>query len=715
MQDGVALGVALLVCVLPGLAVLVALGVRPPLLLTALAAPVSVAVAGLTGTVTGLLGLPYGAGALGVVTVVAAFLAGRRMVGARRRERPDPATVWTSGTARPPGARRPPVAVEAGQGLGLGLAALGVIVAVATWLRGIGPLATVPQEHDTVVHLLLVAYIGRTGRAAPWELLPVDVATGEPVYFYPAGMHLLAAAAGDLAGGAVVGLNAVTVVLLAVALPVSAAVLAAVAARRLGLGPVPVALTGGVASLVAAGLYRPAFQLTHDGGLLPNAAALALTPAVVAALLLLPGASAERSSASSANGRLPARLRASLTGALSRRSAVAVGLGCAGIVWLHPSAAVSVGVTVVVWWLADAAVTGGRELRALAVPLTVTAVTATVLLVPMLLAAAAAAARTSAFPADTAATGAGEAIGATIGLAYGGYLDPAWHRAQLLAATLAALGICAVLMLRRGLGPVAAWGAWVGITVAYLLSPDSGPETIVTGPLYKALLRIWSHVALLVPVLAALGVVLVTIRLAIAARRRMPVAATWVACGLVVLVAAGYAAGPGRAYAETNADAIASRYRDPAFVRVGTDDLRAADWLAARVRPGERVMNSANDGSTILYVAHGIPVVNVYPLGLPQAPYTYELLRSFNRYPVLPDLRRTLAELDVRWVYVDASAPTIGASGSPEGWAGDGAFVEATGLTGLDGLPGLRREFHSGTVSVYSLDLDAAEPSGAAG
>lgn len=66
-----------------------------------------------------------------------------------------------------------------------------------------------------------------------------------------------------------------------------------------------------------------------------------------------------------------------------------------------------------------------------------------------------------------------------------------------------------------------------------------------------------------------------------------------------------------------------------------------------------------------------------------------------------------LRELNVRWVYVDAVAPTIAAGSSPEDWVDGHQFSTASGLTGLDGLPGLRQAFRSGTVSVYQLDLSA--------
>lgn len=667
---------ALAVCVLPGVALLAALEVRRPLLVIVLAAPVSVAAAGLTGAVTGWLGLEFGAISLGALTLLAGAVGVLRLVLGQR--------------GAPVSASRPvhplPRHTRVVQSIGTMLAVVGTGIGVMSWLRGLGGLSTYPQEHDTIVHTLLTSYISRTGRGAPWELLPLDVLTGEPVYFYPAGMHLLAAVTADLTGDAVPALNAVTVVLLAVVLSVSAAVLAVVAARRLRLGLGAAALAGGFAALVAAGLYRPTFQLAHDGGGLPNAAALAMAPAVVAGLLML--------------------------SASPRRVAVAVGIACVGIVWLHPSAAVSVGVTVVAWWAGDAIVRNGRrELRRLPSRLAITAVTAAVLLVPFVLSSSASVTRTSSFPPDTAAAGFSNAVGATLGLAYGGYLDPPRATGQLWAAALMAVGIVAVLMLRRGLGVVAAWGAWTAITIAYFLSPATGIETVVTGFLYKAMVRVWSHVSLLVPVLVALGVVLAAARLAMLAKRgrgrRIFARPVLFVAVLVSVVFAGYVAGPGLNYAERNTFALASRYADPAFVRVGPDDRRAADWLAAKVLPGQRVLNSPNDGSTYLYVEHGIPIVNVYPLGLPQARYSYELLQSFNRYPRSAAVREMLRELNVAWVYVDADAPVIGAAGSPEGWAGDGLFDLAPGFQNLDELPGLQREFTAGSVSIYSLDLSS--------
>jgi hypothetical protein len=512
--------------------------------------------------------------------------------------------------------------------------------------------------------------------------MPADVLTGGPVVFYPSGLHLLVAVTGGLTGGTVPALNAVTVVVLAVGLSLSAATLTVVAARQLRLGRPTAMLAAGVAALVASGLYRPTFQLMHDGGLLTGGAALALTPGVVAGVLMVP--------------RLP------------RTSAVAVGVACAGVVTVHPSAAISVGVTVIAWWVGQALTRQGRQqLRGQRhlVGLLITAGTAMVLGSGTLAGAMAAGGRTNGWPPDISRTPFGDAVGSTLALSYGGHLDPQRSLGQLAAALLVALGVIAVVALRRGFGPVTAWAAWSLVTIGAFLSPGSGPASLITGFFYNAQLRVWSHVSLLAPVLAALGVVLTASQCAVWLRRHSPAPVRPAAALLVVLAWLGYLAGPAWRYAHTNVTAVASRYLTPDFVRVNGDDQRAISWLAGHVRPGQRVLNSANDGSTYLYVERGVPVLNVTTLGVPGVPYTYRLLKSFRWYPTDSQLRAVLLRYNVAWVYVDSRAPTIGSAGSPEDWAGTAGFTLAPGLADLAGLPGLVPVFTSGSVTVYSLDL----------
>ena len=111
-------------------------------------------------------------------------------------------------------------------------------------------------------------------------------------------------------------------------------------------------------------------------------------------------------------------------------------------------------------------------------------------------------------------------------------------------------------------------------------------------------------------------------------------------------------------YRTTNAVAVAERYADSPINRIGPDDLAAFAYLRATVGPGERVMNSANDGSTYAYVLDRVPVVEVDSLG--SGAYTEELLARFDRLATDPDVRALVRRLDIRWVLVDADAPAIG-------------------------------------------------------
>ncbi|MDN5914802.1 MAG: hypothetical protein L0I76_06785 [Pseudonocardia sp.] len=682
--DRLILLAGLLVALLPGAALLAALRIRSPLLFAALTPTATIGVLLAVASATGAVGLPFSPLTAGLVT--AALL----VVGVLR---------WWRGRASAMPVRQDPGAPRwTLRGRPWAPAAAGTLLVLAggwfgtrTWLRGLGGLDRAPQEHDMITHQVVVAWIMRTGRAAPWQVEPVDLLTGSPVTFYPDGSHLAPALLGALGPGAVPGLNALTVVYLAVCWVISTAVLTAVAARRLRAGTGAAWLAAGVAGVVAPALYRPAFQLMHDGGIYATAVALALAPGLIAALLL-----------SEREPRV--------------RTAVALGVGAAGIVAAYPGAAVTVGLSTLAWLAGDlVARDGWARLRRSAPVLIGAGVVAGALSVPLVLRAGGSVSGVASFPPDSGPTAFGDALGSALGLGYGGFLDPQRTTGQLGLTVLYLAGVLIVFRARRGLGPVLAWAVWVSVVLAAFLSPGIGVEAHVTGFFYNAMLRVWSHVSLFVPTFAALAVVLVVTEAVRRTRRVFPRAVrAWpIASALVLVAGIALLAVPVRTAMNTNTRTVAERYATPDFTRVSPSDVGAVEFLRGRVAPGERVLNSANDGSTLLYVAAGIPVVNVSSLGTGSAPWTFGLMESFNRYPTDPAVRAELERLNVGWVYVDSDAPAIGASGAPFGWVDRSKpFSTAPGLTNLDGLPGLTLAYRDGTVSVYRLDLDRLAPPG---
>ncbi len=170
-----------------------------------------------------------------------------------------------------------------------------------------------------IFHLAVSSYIARTGTGAPWALAPTDVLTRSGTMFYPAGFHLLAGAATQVTGNVVVSVNALALLLVGIGMPLGRACLTAALARANGFARDTTMGAAGVASILTATLYRPGVQLAHDGGILPNSVALALSAGILAALVSW--------------RRVP------------RTVLIGAGLAVAGAVIVHPSALVTVGVS----------------------------------------------------------------------------------------------------------------------------------------------------------------------------------------------------------------------------------------------------------------------------------------------------------------------------------------------------------------------------------
>ena len=641
------------------------------LLLPMRAVPRVVAVAGAPGVTLGILyvaaliggatGLPFGLGLAGAVWLVLlgiAVLLGRDGVPAGRS---GPATS--------------PVQVV-GAVATAGAAVLGTVI----WVRGMGGLSAIPQEHDTIVHSELVAHILRTGQAAPWQAVPGDLVSGHPTGFYPNGFHLYAAVVGGLGANPVLALNAAMVTLFAPALSVGVAVLG-LRLRPSRLAP----LVAGSAALVAAVSYHPISILMHDGGILPNAASFALMPGAGALLLVV--------------------ARGPWAGALP------VALLVAGLVVLHPTSTVTTGLTAAVWLLTTAVASpeARRHLRRDLAVLAAGAAAGAALLVPFVLAALGVTTVSGnvlpgvgGFGRNVVHTGLWQSLLLAVTAPYGGYLDPHFHATQIWITGLSLAGLAICLVRRRNAAMVAAFAVWAAFLFAFLARLPVPPVPTLSGLYYNSYSRISGGVAVVQWLAAGVAVATLVELLARALHRvravrpgvLTPVLGAAAVVALFVVVCLPYA---GR-----DIEIAALRYRNPAYNRVDAFDLQAAAYVAQRIRPGERVMNNANDGSTFGYVFYGLRIVVTQSIGSRSAPYMAELLGGFNRLGEDPAIRATVCRLHITWAIVDDDAPRVGVRGVS--WAPGGGFTVPTGLLHLDGVPGVSRAARFGHVTVYTVD-----------
>jgi hypothetical protein len=794
--------VAALVVFGPGLVVLLALGVRQRLVLLGASAPASVGVALLVASGAALTGHRFGPTAL---------LSGTFMLAAVG------VALWWLVTrfAGPPGQLGPvhrAVLPEltgyfrlVARLIGLVLVLVGMALTVRMWEAALGGWNTWNQDHDPILHALLTAYIMRTGRGAPWQIMPADVIIQTPTVYYPDGFHLLGAAIADVFGHPMIGMNGAAAMVLGPAWVASAAALAGVAVRWLGWRPIRIAgttapptpgagttraagagttgsasagttgsagagvtsggvraggaaggrarlagllggvrrgalsrdgswspLGAGIGAVVAAGMYRPGVELARDNGLLPNACALVLVPGVLAALLLV-------------------RPK-------GWTSAVGIGLACAGVVTVHPSAGLSVGMSIAAIWLAMLFTRDGRSALRAQLPVLVTVLGAAGLVgAPVLHGALAVSSRIAAFPPDSTSVPISRTLGNVIPLIYGGMFD---HRPiiQVWPTLLLVIGLAGALVLRRALPLVVVWAMWVVVVLLAHRNPR-GVTAPILGFFYNSAGRVQAHIPLFVPALGTVGVftvlggfmvvlrqlgvgpiadVLAWVRRAFdrlgqkvrlthgrPLRRRLgqgerayPVGERLddrlgerVLCLLGVAMVAtfgfSYAGGPTNKYLTNNAQALSQRWRYPQLYRVDQDDIAAADWLRARIKPGERIMNSPNDGSTWLYVQDGLPIVELSTLGVPDFPYTWWLMKNFQNLEFDRYVRAQILRLNIGWVYVDSRAPIIGAWGAPDNWTGGGLMTTVPGLTDLDNVAGLTLVHVVGSIRIYQVDQAA--------
>ena len=670
MIETLQLLVAFVVVLGPGFALLIALGIRDRLWWAALSAPITFGLVLLTSVLTGIAGIRFTAWMVLVLTVIAVgigFLIRRLSV---KPPATDPA---------PPTPRLPQV-------IGGLLILTGIAIAFTTWRNGMGTWATPTQEHDPITHSVLTAYIHFTGHAAPWQLSPANVLTGQPVAFYPPGFPQLSAVITDVTGGhPIVGMNLASIVMLAIVWPVSAGSLAAAVVRLTDRGPGFTYLAAGLAAVFAAVIYKPTISLPHDGGVYPQAVASVLVPGLIA-------------------GMLTVRRRHWAGGVL-------VGIALAGTISAHSSTIVPIGVTVIAAAIGLLFTRAGRTRFVEAVlPLLVTLGFAVLLLIPVLSGSAAQSGSVSDHPPDINTQTFHQALDNTFDLTYGGFFDADGALRQLTLGMITLLGVLAIVVLRRGWPILTAYLAWAGIVMLFQLAPTNVISRTLGAFYYQGFLRLEVNMSLVIPAVIGVAGALIAATLARLDRywRFAPIATMAAVVAAVAVLFSTTLSG----YAHRNTEALANRYVKPDINRYDASDFGAAAWLHDHVKPGERIMNNANDGSTLAYVEYGLPLVNTASMGQEiLVPQTVTLLSRFNRYLYDADVQQTLHDYNVTWVYVDSWAPVILAD--TRSWVHAEYYTLAPGLNDIANLPGISVAFRSGHVTIYRLDLKAVpQPTG---
>ncbi|HEX2075362.1 MAG TPA: DUF6541 family protein [Geodermatophilus sp.] len=665
MTDVATLALAVAVLYLPGLLLArICSASRGWTTAVALAPAVSAGLASLTALGTGIAGIRFGllpfAATTAVVGALLYLLTGRPALRPLAGPRPRPTVTGAAG---------------------LLLLALAVASTAWSWLRGLGGLATPSQEHDTVQHTLITAFIARTGRAAPWQVAPRDYYDPSVTEFYPAGLHGLSALTADAGAGPVAALNATYVVVVCLVAQVGVYALASRLTSARFRAP-----AGGLAALVAATAYRPLYELSHDAGILSFAASISLVPAVLAV--------------------------APPFGRVRPRDVGLLALAIAGVLAVHTSAiavlVVSMGLAVAV----DLAVrrpawrTAVRDVG----PVVAAGAVALVLSAPILAASLASASFVLEFPETSPDWPLGDGLGRLLLFAHGGFTDTTYSIYSLALAAVFYVGLIGCLGRRRAWPLLAVVAFWGFFFVAYGGNAPVPGVTELSRIFYGSLNRIAGLPWLFAPAVAGAGVVLLMER----ALHRRPAAVrrrgrVLVAAGALVAAALYWVAGV-RDYMPRNDWLIASSYsrpelRDPhELLRLTPGDLEALRFLADRREAVGRIMNNANDGSTYGYVYYDLPLVNYATLGSSRAMWGVELLERFRELGSDPRVNCLVERYDVTHVFVSRTVPVIGAGGDPGDWIEDPLFRTAPGLEGLDGNPALRIVFANADATVYEID-----------
>lgn len=249
---------------LPGALVLRTAGVRG-LALASMAPLATTGIVGSSAVVMGVVGVRWD---LLVAAAVTAICAGGVLL-VRRRTAPSPPA-----PSPPTSARRTAEGRHAGI-LAWAGAAIAVVIPLAALLRGVGDLSRIPRSVDALFHLNALELVRSTGRASSFEIAAL---AGEELSgrFYPAGWH-------GIAGLVPVLDERMVAYTLAAYVPVVVAwALGLAHLARVALPHHPAAHA--FAPVAGALVGAAPVHLVTSVGLVPNAWALALVPAALAAV-----------------------------------------------------------------------------------------------------------------------------------------------------------------------------------------------------------------------------------------------------------------------------------------------------------------------------------------------------------------------------------------------------------------------------------------------
>ncbi len=648
-----ALSVAVVVTMLPGLALGVALGLRSWLLL-ATAPLLSFGIVGSAASALPLLDVRWSPLTFAATTVLLAAVVAATRVAVARRSRPG-----VTAPAPAPIARWGRVQ-HAGTGLAvLSCAAVGLGVTVAA-TRGF---TTIPQIWDAMFHANAIRYIADTGFSDPAQLRNLnDTMTSD--YYYPNAYHVAMATVIMATGSAVPAVIDASVALFPAFLAVGVVALV----RACGGRP---ALAAAGALLSCAFTAFP-YDLLPWGTLLPFIMSVALVPAFLALLATVLDPPAGRA------GALP----------------VAVGVGGLGLLALHPSGAVAATLFAVA--LLAQTYVRRRPRWADARALGATVATAAVFGAPLLRASFAAASGPGYdWPATLAPA---DAMGEVLFLGHQQPFPQYWLVALMIVG----------LFRRRALEPLL-WFVVVGVVFAVLFVLAASYEgTLVadlTRPWWNDRWRfagMWTLAAVILAATGMTGVLdgaMVVLRRLLpplrgaAERLRVTASAAVLAATAVVLAVL-----TGGLYADRNEVRLAQAFTDgPA---VSSDERLAFDRLAQLVAPGGLAMNDPYDGTSMMWALDDIRPVFASPVITPQDLPTMDpdrrlLFTSFNRLDTDVAVQQTVRELGLQYVIIDNGLIPP-------------ATDHAPGLRNLDAVTSLRLVYRNATARIYAIDPSRA-------